>query len=607
MFGTRGARCALVLTVAGCGDLPADPPPTLAPCAEVDPLRRPLFGDTHVHTSLSLDANLQGTRLSPGDAYAFARGESVGLPPYAGDAPSRTIRLDRPLDFAIVTDHSEFLGTVRACTEDTWAAWTHPECVSIRENPQLAFVTINAYTARAEGSVVWPALCGEGGVDCRDAGLDAWREVIDAALAATDPTDACRFSALVGYEWSGGPATRNLHRNVVFRGSEVPERPVSYFDAPSPEQLWAGLDAACQGSCEALAIPHNSNLSRGLMFPTAADRWDADVARTRARLEPLVEVFQHKGSSECFPGSLGADELCGFEVLPYNTLSGANLNVAGDPDPRDAVRSVLAEGLAIERLTGVNPYRLGLLASTDTHLGTPGLTSEADYPGHAGAGPGHREARAGLADDPTNGPGGLAVVWAEQNRPDAIFAALKRREVYGTSGPRIRLRVHAGADLPADLCDAADGVARADASGVPMGAVIGGRQGAMRVFAVAEADETPLERLQVVKGWLGPDGPQVSVIDVDGDAGDTPAGCEPPDGGAERLCAVWTDPEFDPAVPAFYHVRAVERPTCRWVARACADAGVTCPTDDPDWSGCCTDLPSRERERAWSSPVWYAP
>jgi hypothetical protein len=497
---------------------------------------------------------------------------------------------------------------VRACADPTSVAWSHPECTSIRDNPGLAFITVNAYTARDTNAVRWPALCGEDGVDCRASGLDAWSEVIDAANAATDPTDACRFSALVGYEWSGGPATRNLHRNVVFRGTNPPDRPVSYFDEPTPEGLWAALEASCTGDCEVLAIPHNSNLSNGLMFPTAEDRWEPEVARVRARMEPLVEVFQHKGSSECFPGSLGADELCGFEVIPYNTLSNANLNLRGAPDPRDAVRSVLAEGLAIEAAVGVNPYRLGILASTDTHLGTPGLTSEQDYPGHAGAGPGHREATVGLPDDVTNSPGGLAVVWADQNRPDAIFAALKRREVYGTSGPRIVLRTHTGADVPLDACDRPDGLTAADAVGAPMGAVITGRQGAMRVFAAAEADETPLERLQVVKGWLEGGAPQVAVFDVAGEAEADPDGCAPPSGGADRLCAVWTDPDFDPDQPAFYHVRVVERPTCRWQALACDSAGITCPNPPEGWDGCCdTTVPRRDRERAWTSPVWYAP
>ncbi|HHH27666.1 MAG TPA: DUF3604 domain-containing protein, partial [Polyangiaceae bacterium] len=339
---------AAVITI-GCTPLEPEPLPTpddprleeLGRCLDFDPLRRAHFGDTHVHTRLSLDANLQGNRLSPTDAYRFAKGERIGIQPYdeSGNA-LRELQLSRPLDFVALSDHAEFLGIVQTCTTPGTPGYDGEDCVRYREDPDQAFFRINVATAAGQDIATAPDPCKDEDGGCPEAALAAWGEVQSAAEAAYDRTDACTFTSFVGYEWSGGPGTKNLHRNVIFRNHLVPSLPISYFDESYEEQLWAALTAEClnagypQGACDVLAIPHNSNLSSGLMFETVDDRgapFDAAYAEIRAALEPLVEVFQHKGDSECLPGASAGDELCDFEKVPYDDLASANQG--GDPEP----------------------------------------------------------------------------------------------------------------------------------------------------------------------------------------------------------------------------------------------------------------------------------
>ncbi|MEM6931126.1 MAG: DUF3604 domain-containing protein, partial [Myxococcota bacterium] len=402
----------------------------LGRCASFDGQRRPYFGDTHVHTTLSLDANLQGTRLGPDEAYAFAKGESIAIQPYDTEGNGlRSLQLDRPLDWAIVSDHAEFLGTVAVCEDPASDAYEEVDCVTLRDNPDGAFFSLNARTAREPEDVSYPPLCGDEGQDCIEAGIDVWQEIQDAAETHYDRTEDCTFTTFYGYEWTANPGTLNLHRNVVFRSHIVPERPVGYFDAPRVGELWALLQGDCldQPGCDVLTIPHNSNLSSGTMFQTLDDAMPLDpaTAATQALMEPLIEIFQHKGDGECLPGSPVADELCGFEKLPYNSLAGTNLGAEGEPFAKDFVRDLLGEGLRYQASLGVNPYAWGIVASTDTHLGAPGSASEVDYPGHGGAGQSNRDALPeGLVDDATLNPGGLAVLWAEENSREGLFEAM---------------------------------------------------------------------------------------------------------------------------------------------------------------------------------------
>jgi hypothetical protein len=588
-------------------------------CEHATETRRPFFGDTHVHTYLSLDANLQGTRLSPADAYRFAKGEAVGIQPYdAQGQATRQLQLGRPLDFAMVSDHAAFLGTVDLCSTPGSAAYDEEGCGVFRDDPDFAFLSINSELANPPDFAGYPPLCGEDGEACLTAGIDVWGEIRDAAEAAYDRTEVCSFTSFVGYEWSGNPSALNLHRNVVFANEHVPDLPVSYFDAPVVEDFWEALRDGCDAveGCDVLAIPHNSNLSNGTMFLPMSE---VEAPALQAELEPLIEVYQHKGDSECWPGSTLSDELCDFEKLPYNGLAGANLDINGTPRPLDFVRDVLAEGLRFEASGQVNPYRFGIVASTDTHLAAPGSTSEDDYAGHGGAGRSNREeVPEGLPDNPTFSPGGLAVLWAEENSREALFRAMKRREAYGTSGPRITLRFFGTREDASAACGKEDLAAWGYAAGVPMGGTLSEGEGTPSFVIAAQADPgdatqemVPLERLQVVKGTLVDGEPVVEVFDVAGapatDVVDLST-CDVGNDGAASLCGTWSDPSFDPSVPTFWYVRAIEVPTCRWTTRQCVAAGITCPTDDPAWTGCCDERAQPiVQERAWSSPIWSRP
>jgi hypothetical protein len=619
------------------GALPARAASPTAPargaCARHEPLRQAFFGDLHVHTAHSLDASTQGTRNTPRDAYRFARGEPVGLQPYGADGrPTRQVRLARPLDFAAVTDHAELFGETRICSDPALAGHDSVVCGLYRRWPRLAFFVMNG---RISGGLSAPErhrFCGPGGERCTRAARGPWADVREAADAATDASPACAFTAFVGYEWTGAVDTKNLHRNVIFRNERVPELPVSAADAPTPWGLWAALEAGCARAvpgCEYVAIPHNSNLSGGLMFEPVGpngEPLDAEQARARVRNEPLVEVMQHKGDSECRTGVGTEDERCNFEPLPYDDFMGRFLPLARrDPKAASSVRTALAEGLRVEERVGVNPFRLGILASTDTHLGTPGLVEESAYPGHGGAGtPVGDSLPEGLLDAIEYNPGGLAGIWAEENSRDALFAALRRREVFGTSGPRISVRLFAGWDLPDDLCARGDLAAVGYARGVAMGGSLAdappGGSPALAVRALRDpgapgAPEEWLERIQIVKLWLEDGEPRERVRDVAGPAGPAagvdPKGCEPRGEGSATLCAVWRDPDFDPAERALYYARVLATPTCRWSALACNAAGVDC--DDPTsvargWADCCDPAwPRSVQERAWTSPVWYSP
>jgi hypothetical protein len=429
----------------------------------------------------------------------------------------------------------------------------------------------------------------------------------------------------VAYEYTATPEMTKVHRNVIFRNATVPKLPVTYYDEPSATGLWQELRRQCNDAgtgCDALAIPHNPNLSNGQMFtieyPKDSTRAEQiELATLRAQMEPLVEMSQIKGDSECREGAwnvLGNDELCDFEKRRGGedapdckgaTSKGA-LAQKGCSSRLDYARYALIEGLREADRIGVNPYTFGMIAATDIHTGTPGPTDEWQL-----------EVLGGRPPALGNSNGGLAAVWAEENSREALFSALRRREVYGTSGPRMQVRLFGGWNYPDSICDEGDLVARGYAGGVPMGGELpaspAGAKGpafvvsALRDPGTQKHPGTPLQRAQIVKGWADADGMfHQQVIDVAG--GPNTAGvdldtCRPHGAGADSLCGVWRDPEFDRKQRAVYYARIVENPTCRYSGWMCKDLEgdarfASC--DDPA-------MPKTIQERAWTSPIWYTP
>jgi len=629
-------------------------------CRHFTEVRQPFFGDLHVHTVFSLDANTQDTRTHPRDSYRFAKGEQIGVQPFDDDDnPTRFLQLLRPLDFAAVTDHVELFGEVEICTneEEYPVEYNSPDCQFYRQSPENAFLYFNfvqlglplaqfpdelaALSAipgfsdipltGAGGNVPRLAFCGPNGETCLEAAKKPWGEIQVAAEEHYDRSDNCEFTTFVAYEYTGAPRSNNLHRNVIFRSEIVPEQPPAYQEHTTEEKLWAALADRCRNEdgCDYLTIPHNSNISGGLMFdiPDGDPAYNAD----RQLNEPLAEIYQHKGQSECL-GTTGAglaDELCGFEIVPYDNLSGNRFGGANAGPPRegDYLRSALKDGIRREAVDGVNPFKYGFIGSTDTHLGTPGLIDEKDYPGHGGASTATGD---GLVDEIEYSPGGLAVFWAEENTRDSLYAAMRRREAYATTGNRPTVRFFGGWDLPVNMCSRADFAEVGYANGVPMGGDLPTRPtdattplffvGALRDFGVTGSNAEPLQRIQIIKGWVDSSGtPQEQVYDIAGSANNggavDPLSCATNGVGSTALCNVWQDPNFDASEQAFYYARVVENPSCRWSTRQCNDAGITeafCAdannTPPAGLEGCCDDRFERIiQERAWTSPIWYSP
>lgn len=467
------------------------------------------------------------------------------------------------------------------------------------------------------------------------------------------------------------PGYNNRHRNVIFRNESVPALPVSAFDTGNDETvLWSRLKTDCVNAgtgCEVLTIPHNGNLSNGMLYTLPANA-DAAYAAERSTWEPLSEIHQGKGNSECRTGVDTTDPECGFEQLEAHNLAflpgGGGAGGGESFAPNAFLRNVLKDGLAKEKSLTVNPFKFGFAGGTDTHSALPGGTDEGNYQGLHGATTANAE---GLLSQVDINAGALTVAWAEENTRDSIFAALKRRETYATSGTRPVMRLFAGWDLPTDLCNRSDFVTVGYDKGVPMGSDLPARpaestQGPrFAVMAMKDSTQTAtqacetavapncwvkcpgaqLHRIEIVKGWLNAQGVgQEKVFTVAGSPTLDPAAtvdhntCKPVGPGSPTLCSVWTDPEFDPGLPAFYYARVLENPSCRWSTYTCKSAGLDpfnkpacdqrllelsdeppAPTDRQIFSICCnmvpgpviqpTQIPRVAQQRAWTSPVWY--
>ena len=596
----------------------------LSAAASEVPERQAYFGDLHVHTSFSYDAFVFGTRTDPNDAYEFAKGKPIKHP--AGF----DLQLDRPLDFQGVADHANYLGMLPAMVDETSPAYEHPAAETVRNARTVVerrgiFQALQPYVRTIQGTD--PKIRDYLNMDIV---RSAWREIIDAANRHYDPGT---FTTFIAYEYTSagrGGIYNNLHRNVVFSGDTAPNAPFSRLDSFNPEDLWDAMDEWRAQGFEVLAIPHNMNGSGGRMFEHEyfnGGAIDQAYAEQRARNEPLVEIAQTKGTSETHPALSPNDEWADFEIMPYRVST----SILSEP-PGSYVRDALRRGLTIAAGGIDNPYKFGFIGSSDTHV-SAGSFKEDNFWGASGLMTQTAEQRGSVPDSAadvatvddgsgrsyragttiTHGAAALAAVWSEENTRESIHAAFRRKETFATSGPRLRIRFFAGAELDALDPDDVDVVNRAYTLGVPMGGDVSGAQPAFFVWAMQDQLGAPLQRLQVVKGWLANGQTHESVFDVacsgsaapdpsthrcpDNGAGVDTATCATIGTGAAELKTLWRDPQFDPGQQAFYYARVLENPTCRWSTWDAIRSGA-----EPR-----RDFSATIQERAWSSPIWYTP
>ena len=585
-----------------------------------------LWGDTHLHTRLSQDAFSFGVTLGPDDAYRFARGETVTA------THGQRARLDRPLDFLVIADHANGLGAMQALVDGNeklvadarLAEWRR---LLLEVGGARAGLAISE-EGRLEG---WPDALNDPEIIA-----PAWREVVESAERHNQPG---AFTALIGYEWTSWPGGSNLHRVVVYRdGAErlIGHLPFSAWMSDDPEDLWASLNLyESETGGRALAIPHNGNLSNGLMFrPETRDgqAFDGDYARRRARWEPVVEVTQIKGDGETHPFLSPDDEFADYETWDLGNFTG--VPKSSDMLEYEYARSALKLGLRLWSELGVNPFQFGMIGSTDSHTALS-TADEANFFGKHSAG---MEPAAGRATRPVGRAGdivtmgwqqaasGYAAVWANENTRAAVFDAIARREVYATTGPRIALRFFGGWQFEDEDALTADPARVGYAKGVPMGGSLAprpaGRVPAFLVSAQRDPIGANLDRVQIVKGWLDRNGETrervydvvwskndpkrrdrrrvrpINRLDPVGSTVDPETATYTNEIGAAELTTVWRDPDFVPDEPAFYYARVLEIPTPRWT--------------DIDAVRLGADIPEQVREienqdRAYSSPIWYTP
>ena len=583
-----------------------------AALAAENPEKNAFFGAVHVHTNYSFDAFTNGTLATPADAYQWAQGKAI---PGGGGGPD--IQLKTPLDFYAVSDHAEWMGVFKEMANPRSALSEHPLAGRITsKNPNTRM--------QAFAEVLRDFSGGKRDETLSNAQLSrsVWSDIVATANAFYKPGEFTTFPA---FEWSSNPDMRNLHRVVLFEDSEsVPDQAFSSLDSGDPEDLWAWMDEARDKGATLLAIPHNANASDGLMFSlTTFDGkpLSETYSATRIRNEPLYEITQIKGTSETHPTLSPNDEFANFEIWDY-TLSADSLR----PTQRKGsyVRQALLDGLSLSAKGMGNPFHYGFIGDTDTHNASASH-EEFNYTGKFAFenNPEHR--LLGIEGQPEGqkqqvrefSSGGLAGVWAEDNTREAIYAAMLRRETFGTTGPMMKVRFFAGWDFDQKDASANDFVKRGYAKGVPMGGGLSNGKSKTPGFilwAAMDPKSGNLDRLQIVKGWLNADGSQhEQVYDVawSGERKLDSKGELPPVGntvdvkmatytnsiGEAQLSALWEDPDFDPQQPAFYYVRVLEIPTPRWSTRDAAKLGVDIPVG----------LHTTIQERAYSSPVWYTP
>ena len=614
------------------------------PYMNIDPSksaqRVPLFGDLHVHTTYSFDAYIFGTLATPDDAYEFAKGKSIKHP--AGF----DVSLDRPLDFYGVTDHGTFLGHVEEAATPGTPYYEAPSSIQVNDinSPEnLNTSTIPRRTQAFGGFLINTITAfSENKLDIKYAdsvSRRAWLDTVEAAQRHNDPGN---FTTFIAYEYTASTTNMgNLHRNVIFKGNtnRIPSIPYSRANSNDPEGLWKWMDRIREDGIESMAIPHNSNGSDGFMFAlkdSFGNPFTPEYADLRMRNEPIVEITQVKGTSDTHPALSTNDEWADFEIMPFKVATQSFSEPKGS-----YVRDALLEGLKMEKQEGFNPYKFGFIGSSDTH--TAASSQEEDNffakiglldssaalrgsipmtdPAVLAAGRSLNEVDGKIYMDSsaiTWGASGLAGVWAEENTRDSIYDAFRRKESFATSGPRMTIRFFAGFGLDTGKINDTDLVEYLYTNSETMGADLDGISNQIPsffVWAVRDSYTAPLQRVQIIKGFVDSQGnPQEQVFDVacsdegspdpetyrcpDNNAKIDISNCAfSQDVGASELKTFWSDPTFEVDQRAFYYVRALENPTCRWSTWDALRNNV-----EPR-----SDMPKTIQERVWSSPIHYIP
>ncbi len=600
-------------------DFPA-PARNYSPNIEMSYPNRVLWGDTHLHTSYSTDAGMVGNLLGPEEAYRFARGEQVT------SSSGQPVKLARPLDFLVVADHSENLGLAPMIATSNPILLKNPTGRKWHDLVKAG----KGFEAFGEW-VSSGSTTGKDPINSPEMMRSAWEVIVKAAEKYNDPG---KFTAFIGYEWTSTPNGNNLHRNVIFRdGGSLAGRvlPFSAYDSPDPEMLWDWMQKYEEKTGgRLLAIPHNGNLSGGMMWMTqtmSGKPFDRKYAETRARREPVIEITQPKGTSEAHPALSPSDEFAGFEVWDKSNLGG-NVATTKEMLPGSYAREALKAGLGIEQQLGANPFKFGVIGSTDAHTSLSAVEENNFFGKTPSTEPGaqrweHSAIPAMKPELVTRGwalgASGLAAVWARENTREAIFDALERKEVYASTGTRLMVRVFAGWDFKPEEVDRPDFAPQGYQRGVPMGgdltAAPAGKAPTLMIRALRDPDGANLDRIQVIKGWLDASGKtQERIYDVavsNGRKIDAEGRCTTPVGntvdvanaswsnsiGAPYLVGYWKDPHFNARERAFYYVRVIEIPTPRWTAYDAKFYGIKMSRE----------VPMTLQERAYTSPIWYTP
>ncbi len=604
------------IVLGACGQHSPSPPATApAPAAAAapalpppNPLRNAYFGDLHLHSSYSMDAFAMGTRTTPEDAFRYAKGETVD---YFGRPQKRLA----PLDFLALTDHSEYLGVVPQTIDPNGpfanTAWF-----------KMMTSTDPKVSAEAFRKLIGSTVVNKPLPEFSDPAVlrTAWATYAQAAEKYNDPG---KFTAFVAFEWTSAPEFQNLHRCVIFL-DKGPEMPFTAFESQDPEQLWRYLEAQRKLGHEVIAVPHNGNASNGLMFSVrdmSGRPLTRDYAERRMANEPLAEMIQGKGQSDTSPELSKNDEFARFEMWKY--LIGTN--TIAKSATGSYIRQAYGVGQELQAKLGVNPFKYGLEAGTDYHSGLSS-TEASNYPGSHGNQDSDPALAAKVVTDTTSiggepptslGSGGLTGIWAEENTRQSLFAAMKRKETFATSGVRIKVRMFAGWEYPEQLTQSPEWVKTAYDKGVPMGGDLPPHAGGNPTFivsAVKDPNSGNLDRIQIIKvstskgiskeqvfdvAWSGdrtPD-PKTGKVPAVGNTVDVSTATYTNTIGSTELSAQWVDKAFDPKAHATYYARVLEIPTPRWSTYWAAKLHVP-----PN-----TEQPTTVQQRAWTSPIWYTP